>query len=470
MSDVLSPLRHVYDVDPTGPALVPGDTGYAEHVALHGVRSLLDGLPREAPAPGVITAVEARAADAAVGLAAVRAVYDGGPITDSVEAEALRQSRALLDAAAPPLRPSADAITAILARAAEAIDEIDLFEGASPVEQALYVQSLAALDRLARPRPDAGVIAAVEAKATESSAFDPFGAVVARAFAQRPQPRPSAEATTAILARAAEAMETEPDLFDGASAVETALYAQTLHALDRLARPRPDDAALDAVRRAAATASAEAARLPAAPARVAEDRPAVPAVMLAASRSRRAPAGAWLGGAALVLAALVAAVVLPFGGVADEAPALAEVVSTEEAAPRQVVQPQTRDADAAPTPSLSAPPSPTMSAPGFAPVAEVRRAATRTSDPAISEPLAAASRAADRPTKTPAWEASDDVRALSLRLQELDDVALAWDEPSEAIGTPATATLGNNPGLQSVREGAAPARARLRTDSSSVQR
>jgi hypothetical protein len=72
---------------------------------------------------------------------------------------------------------------------------------------------------------------------------------------------------------------------------------------------------------------------------------------------------------------------------------------------------------------------------------------------------------------------SEDVRALSLRLQELgseDD--LAWDDvPAEAFGQPSTPSAGTAPGLQSVRAGtpaprAAPARARLRTDTSSVQR
>ena len=78
-------------------------------------------------------------------------------------------------------------------------------------------------------------------------------------------------------------------------------------------------------------------------------------------------------------------------------------------------------------------------------------------------------RRAARPT--PSWDTPDDVRALSLRLQELDEAdALAWDDaPAETFGVPRAPSAGSASGLQSVRAGT-PARARFRSDSSSTQR
>ena len=280
-----------------------------------------------------------------------------------------------------------------------------------------------------------------------------------RAFASRPQPRPSADAVEAVLARAAEASGVESEPVLEVPAVEGALFAQSLRALDRLPRPRPSATTLDAVRLAAATASAEARPAADRPARAADRAPALPLY-------RRT--SVW-GGAALVMAALVAVVVLPFGGVASEEPlAVPEVAEAADAAPVAVEEPEASEPDV-PTPSAA--PSPPLAASaaasGLAAVVERR------------PPPPAGAQLASQPTAPPqaappAWETPDDVRMLSLRLQELDaEDALAWDDaPAEAFGVPTAPSVQAAPGIQAVREGApaVPARARLRTDSTTSNR
>ena len=70
----------------------------------------------------------------------------------------------------------------------------------------------------------------------------------------------------------------------------------------------------------------------------------------------------------------------------------------------------------------------------------------------------------------PAWDVDDDVRVLSLRLQELrrQNQGLVWDESAEAFGAPADAA-GAAPGVQTVREGAAPTRAQIRVRADSAR-
>ena len=131
-------------------------------------------------------------------------------------------------------------------------------------------------------------------------------------------------------------------------------------------------------------------------------------------------------------------------------------------------------ADLDATPSAPAPPLATIAAGGaavaaLAPVSQqgarqrapVARALGARAPAARSpEPSPAARPPAAAPTDPPAWDTPDDVRALSLRLRTLDDDALAWDEPAEAFGAPAPASLDATPGVQAVRAGA-PARARV---------
>ncbi|WP_412060885.1 hypothetical protein [Rubrivirga sp. IMCC45206] len=517
MPDALLPIRHVYDVEPAHAA-----PSGVESAVLGEMRDLLATGPTHAPSDAALSAVLARAAEA-TGL-------PSPPLEarSAAEAALFDQSRAALDrlprsrpepegvaaveafaALAPALTarqsPSAAAVAAVLARAAEPAGEP--LTADSPVEAAVLDQSLAALDQLPRTRPEAETLAAVLAFAAQPS--DPLAAVrgvylgetaapsvegrvleqsreiVERAFAALPQPRPTADAVAAVLARAAE--PTDATALDARSPIEVAVLAQSLLALDRLPRPRPAAASLDAVRLAAATASAPAAAPVAAP--VPAPPATAPAVPNAFLQNRF---GAWAGGAALVLAALAAVVVLPQGGPADAETTVVAAVAepapvVEEAAPAppEADAAEPVAADPLPRPSsagtasaasgLFAAAERVVPRPAPAPPPAARPDARATTPPtafaAASTPSArAATPRAAGAAPVPSWEASDDVRALSLRLQDLDDAdALAWDAaPAEAFGRPAGTVRGATLGLQSVREGAPalpPARARIRPDS-----
>ena len=482
MSDALIPLRHAYDVEPLGAPLAPGDAGHAEQEALRQLRMVLEDWPVPAPSPHATAAVESRAA-------VVTAVLTQ---TDAAVARAV--------ASRPQPRPSADVLAAVLARAAEpTLSASDALSVASPVEAALLDQSAQALDRLPRLRPDASVIAAIEARAadaaaslapvralyldgpvtesTEAAVLAQSRTAIERSLAARPQPRPSADAVAVVLARAAEASGLEPEPVLEVPVVEAAVFAQSLRALDRLPRPRPSAATLDAVRLAAVTAVTAPLR---------EDRPATsPDRAPVRPTHRRTPVGVWASVGTALVAALVLLVVLPFGGAPEAEPvAVAALADVTDAETPQPVAPS-NEAPAEPlveeSPVAQSAPSALSTAatlPGVAPAAQraIREASTPSPSPPTAAPQVASAQPTTRPTPsaarpTPSWDTPDDVRALSLRLQELDEAdALAWDDaPAETFGVPRAPSAGSAPGLQSVRAGT-PARARFRSDSSSTQR
>ncbi|MDT7855080.1 hypothetical protein RQM47_00325 [Rubrivirga sp. S365] len=532
MSDALTPLRHVYGLEPDGGS-APGAPGHAEQEALRGMARALDAAfaaaptapPSAAAVDAVLASAAAASAERAAASAAVRSAYDEGPEAGgAVEAAVLRQSREALDravAARPRPRPDAAAVDAVLARAAEASFQAAVpaqvaadrpalaplavalgGAGASSAESALLAQSLDALDRTPRHRPSAAAVDAVLAAAAASSSagldavrsvyeggaapdapvelalLSQSREVIDRALRARPQPRPSEAAVAAVLARAAEASAEradEPTVSDPALAplalayglplaveapaggAELALLDGTQAALDRLRPARPDAAAIEAVLARAASAT----RRPAPRA----DRPA------ARPERRRLPSRVWAGGAALVLSALTAVAV--FSGVLSSgeqtlAPAASAVVAASGGAasgPELAAVGVEEEAE----PPTAPPSAPAVAAPQLAAVAAPQAAPPR---PA---PAAARRAPAARPAaETPPWEASEDVRALSLRLEELDRSSdgLAWDEPAEAFGRPGGSPgLTSMPGLQSVRAGAPPARARIApTDSSRTPR
>ena len=593
MSDVLAPLRHVYDVEPSGPPPAPGGPESVEWEVLRGARAALDahapprppasvvdavlvraaevtpaeapvddpalaalalaaGLPCEAagsdaerallaqmlgaldrlrrprPSAQAVDAVLAQAGEAAAGLAAVRSVYEEGPAVASAEADLLRPVRQAVEralASRPQPRPSAAAVEAVLARAAESVPTeapvadlglapLALAAGlgagvadASGAEGALLAQTFSALDAVPRRRPSADVLDAVRAAAAEASAatdglaavrsvYDEGSAVVSveadvlrstrhvveRALASRPQPRPSAAAVDAVLARAAESAPAEAPVEDPALAplavaaglpvaaafapstnVESVLLAQTLDALDRLPRSQPPADALD-------KALAQIASRPGS-ARRAADRSPAPAAR------HRTPVGVWAGAAGLVLIALVAVLTFPTASrldAADTEAAPAEAV-VADATPLAAPPPEPADEGAADgevpaTPPPSAPPALVAAA---TPTAAPAAAPVQAARPAQAQTRLATATTADRPSAPPTWEADDDLRALSLRLQELDRETggLVWDEPAETFAMPAVGpTSAFTPGVRAVREGAPPARVRYRPDSSRVQR
>ena len=488
MSDALTPLRHAYGVEPAGPEPATGEPGHAELTLLRQMREALDALPELRPEADVVTAVLAQADP----LAAVRSAYDPETEVASVEGALLRSTAEVLDRAVHlgDRSPHPDAVSAVLARAAEAdavSDEPRLGADAAAVEATVLDQSLDALDRLALDRPDADVVARVlahaeaahplaavrhlyadgpapltEAGAVEAEVLRQSGTIFDRAARSRPQPRPSDAVATAILARAAEAssLASEPALLESTTPVEAAMLSQSLAALDRLPTARPAAATVGAV----LARAAEAGPSPTSTRRAPDRTPARPA------RQRRL--GAWAGVGGLLVAALVAIVALPSlltsePALAPEAAALVSADAApspeadgdiaEDAPLAEAEPPPVPTSNAAPglagTAALTAAvppvvPNPPASGPSMPPAASAARFAARTT----------ADAAPARVESVPSWDAGDDVRTLSLRLQELDreTQGLAWDAPINVGGAPASLSPTSTPGIQAVREGAAP--------------
>ena len=416
MSHPLAPLRHVYDVEPpTGSAGDPATLGDpVETELLRGMRRVLDARPSDSPSESVIAAVLDRATSAS---ASAQSLYDAyaasAPLTG--EAELLRQSREVLDRARvsrPQPRPS-DAVEAlILARAADA----------TQVQRDVVPESL-----------ELAPVAAVYGLATNDSA-------------------------------------------------EAALLGSTRDALDRLPIHQPDASTLDAILAQAALASSPSK--PEAIVQVAPDRVAV-----APAARRRRMGGIWAGSAALVAVALIAVFAFPFDEaveteavLADASPVAAQAEQAPTDADADVVELAEESLPAASAPLAAVPPARIVqrtaprgpSASDVTPVRAERRAASpRPASPSVAAtPLeeAALADAASNSASTPEWDVSDDVRLLSLRLQELrrQNQGLSWDEPAEAFGAPAASGT-TQPGIQAVREGAVPARALVRVRSDSAR-
>ncbi len=477
MSDALTPLRHAYGVEPAGPPPASAGAARVEHEMLRQMRAALDTRTVHRPDASVVGAVLARASEASsVGEAAVPA----GPLAPLAAALGLPHEGA-------GEAPSGE--TALLAQTAEALDRLPRHR---PDPQVLdRVTAYAAEASGEALRAVRSVYGEAEAVVPESPSFVEAEVlrqsreVVERTLASRPRPRPDEAAVGAVLARASEASSVGEAAVpagplaplaaalglphEGAGEVpsgETALLAQTAEALDRLPRHRPATSTLEAILTQAALASA-----PARPAaRRAADRPA------GRPARRRAPVSVWAGGAALLLAALVAVVLFPSAsdpGVTPEAVTVAdarEPVAAAEGDGPQIAA-DVRDeaeAPAPPAPELSAPEPPVLTATAAASVASPARRASA----ALPPPSASAQprRADASPTETPvapAWDADRDLSTLALRVEKLDRETqrLLWDEPAEAFGEPASRTAFTaTPGVQAVRAGA-PARVVVRPDS-----
>ncbi|MEM0962015.1 MAG: hypothetical protein AAGK21_05675, partial [Bacteroidota bacterium] len=394
-----------------------------------------------------------------------------------VEQAMLREMRDVLDAW-PASAPAGATVEAVEARAAEPRDVVDLGES-SRIEAVLVDQSLDLLDRAPREHPPAGLIASVEAFAAQVSALlaavrhvyegaDAPAAVaevallrqsrqaIERSIAEQPPARPSHDAVEAVLARAAEASGIAAEPLAESPAAEAVLLAQSTLALDRLPRYRPSAEARDAVRLAAASATA-AAGTPAQPvSRAAADRGPL-------RSSRRSPVALWAGAGTLLVAAIAAVVLLPGpdAEIAADATQTAAVETPPQVSAPVAEAPQTQ---LAPSPDLppTAPAGGALAATapiaGFVPVIEGNTPPAPRRQLATDPPAVEAEAAGDV-APPPAWEAGDDVRALSLRLQDLDPAeGLDWDEAAEAFGVPAgrARTTTATPGVRVVREGAPP--------------
>lgn len=492
MSDALTPLRHAYGVEPAGPVPATGERGHAELQLMRQMRAVLDEVPRPSPSNAAVdaTLAHAEAAAASDPLAAVRHVYDRAD-APSVPAEVafLRTTAEAVDRAVRlgAERPAPSVIEAVLARAAEAsaLPAEPALPAEGLVEGIVLAQTLGALDRLRAERPSTSAVARVRAYAEAASAPDALAAVrhlyadgpalsgsvevavlrqsseaVDRALRARPQPRPHAEAVAAVLARAAEAssLPSEAALV-GEGPVEAVVLAQSLAALNRLPVERPTPASVEPVLARAASSTSR-------PTRRSSDR--------APSRPARRPrTGVWAGVGGLLMAVVVAVVALPSvpstsGPLPEAVTGIAPVVADAEAAS------EPSGALAESEPAAAAPAAgPTLVALGGPPVPVTER-----ERPVQTGAVAEAPSTGDVPparrSPPPAWDAGDDVRALSIRLQELNRGAqgLDWDTPVETLEAPSLEDRSSpTPGLLQVREGALPRPAvPVPTDSTRDQR
>ena len=479
------------------------------------------------PTEGVLAAVLAEAsrasAEALAPLAAVRALY--GELAGSApegEAALLAQSRLVVEQAfdVHGQSPSDAAVAAVLARASEAtrltprpdatvevpaLAPLAMAYGlpvsgtADRTETELLVQMRALLDAAPSAVASEAAVAAVLDRASEATRLAP----VPDAPVEAPSLAPLAIAYGLPLAASA----------GGLAPAETALLVQTRALLDAApAADSPSEAVVAAVL-ARAASPAQAAPRPEAP-RPAE-RAADREPIRAARTHRRV--GAWTSAAVAALALVF--VLLPRSAEAPETPGTSVAAltaapdpsqGTTADAPRPVDAeanpsapvageiaaatpnassfaasaapvPAPRGAPSGPVPSTVAPP-PGVSraeAPRDAVAAPVGRAAAssaprtverRAPPPVADETTAFVSaagtgRSATTATPSESWDAPDDVRVLSMRLQELrrDNAGLAWDTPTETFGAPTTRAAASSV-LRSVRETVPAARARLVTE------
>ncbi|NNF57617.1 MAG: hypothetical protein HKN04_05185 [Rhodothermaceae bacterium] len=391
MNDALDPIRHVYDEADGTPPPTPGTPQHAELAWLRTMQAVLDRWPRLRPDAVVLGAVNAAAASHA--LRPLRAAYG-----------------------------EADALAPDDPRQAEA---------------AFFATMRAVLEQQPRPRPDADTLAAVN--------------IAAQA------------ATLAPLRHAYGEADGRPPAPGDAQHAEYALLASARTALNQLPRPRPDAAVVSAI----VAEAARAARTDT-PSRGAPDRPARPQGV------RRRWVG-WVGTAAMLAIVAFSGVWIVTQTPANEAMQAPSFAGTDQAAPSA----QDTEASASEleeeAPFLAVAPSnePTVAPdrrPATPPPAEAsgRRTDTRAErasgpPPAAPSPVVqgdfadeaapsvalaerqnAAGLDADVLMEAAEWEAGEDVRVLSLRLQQLatSSEGLAWDEPPVPLGAASGQTGG----------------------------
>lgn len=511
MSDALTPLRHAYGVDAPGSA----PPGGPEPALLAQTRAAIEATvaaqtrrPSDVAFAAVLAEAERQSATALAPLAAVRALYGetttGAP--DAVEAAILSQARAAVEQTidARPQAPSGAVLAAIVDRAAEATRAAPLADAlveatalaplavayglptraaADPTETTLLVQTRTLLDAAPSPSVAEASLTAVLARAAEATRL-----------AEAP-PESAVEAPALAALAAAYGLPLVASVTP--APVETALLSQMRTLLD--AAPDAGGPAERTLAAVLAHAAAPATPPPAA----APDRPAADRSPVRAARSYRR-VGAWASAATLAIALVVALLpdsagapelatvqtptvvaesvdvpgvtpdgepVEPVGEPVSEAYASNETPALSEPTPSEPLA-------AAAVPSAPSPAAPVAFVAPPAPRAETRPATRPEARPQTRpaprpDPAQSADPALTFASTTPApaseWDAADDVRVLSLRLQELrrGNQGLAWDTPVEAFGAPTTRSALSAPAIQSVRATVPPARARLRTDPAS---
>lgn len=451
-----------------------GDPVHAEFELLRTTWEAVQRLGARSPEEEAVTSVQRDAE-------AVGARDPAGPDPNVVKA-ILSEARAMsalteVSSQLPEQRPSNEAIMSVLemARLAgesseselvpvrAAIEETEVPEEGTPAyaEYQILKQALDATEKLPAASPRVETVLSVESVAAAMHAAETEKA--------------------AALMRAALGEEG----VSNEARVEVDALRSMLDATERVSRPSPSDASVAAV-------LAEAKRHGRVPAGMlpAKDRPsALSAAFVSASRFAWQR---WTGVAVLVLASSIALLVTrpwtSFGSgevqltsveqrESEDVASVSEELATETSneaddSERPEVTGTRTDSDVAPAeivagPQVAAaePPRPEFVDP--APVEAQPDLAAATPPPA-GEGLAAVEHAAavDDPAETDArtapgrdvsWEAGDDVRALSLRLQTLRErnEGLEWGGPTVALGAEdETAETDADPGVQAVGVGA----------------
>ena len=429
MSHDLDPLRTLYG-EPTGSAPLDAD-GRAEIDQLAPIVEALGRLAPLSPPADAAAAVLAMARRDGADLGApttVRALYrEGTPAewagADPAETEALAPVVAALDAL-PPARPDADTVAAVLATARRETAATD----AAPVIDALYSEPAST--------PSASVQAEVDALRP-----------VVEGLNALPPIAPPAETLATVLALAkgegeaekAEALVAVRALYDGSDVAlddraqrEADALQPIVAALDDLSALSPD---ADTVAAVLAMARRESEGVPQAeqpvvsalpaPRRAAPDRAAA---RPPANPSRRRfriglpVLGVLVAGIALVVALGPAAVAPTADSAAAE---VADASASEQnLASEQSLEPQ---ADLVPAPAAASPETVRLAAAAELTPAAIVAGATLADDPA-------------------AWEVTDDLPALALRVQALQAAGdLEWEDPPVALGSGAALDAASAP-------------------------
>lgn len=438
---------------------LPGDSGYAEYVALRDTWQAVVSMPRPSPRAESIDAVVREAALHAVTWSALDATKRPSPDTSAVEAvqaEAAAQSAAIAALGSlAPVSPSASALEAVRARAAEMTEAAESIHLAT-ARAAFLSQEGASVDdaEVARLQETWSVVSGV------------------------PHPTPSADAVRSVRS-------------------EAAAHTAMTTALREVPRSSPDRESIDRVIAEAARQSA-AHRATSSPRGSASrtENDAVPVVLW--SRFRSVSISAWISAVALVAVTLAAAVLLVPAG--EQEPVGEEVarldgasvpgtpiggagIEEQETASGEVVAPDEVTVSDESVPGTEASPSPPVASQSLSSRSGLDQPAARqegaeasgaeasvpdrkaVGDEPQKQTLSAepSSRSGFREAAT--WNAPDDVRLLSLRLRQLreQNEGLTWDEPAAPLGAPSAVGVSQmTPGVQAVREESSPVRVRVR--------
>lgn len=423
MNDALDPIRHLYRDDAPAETPLPDGSPSVEYTLLAGTKSVLDQMPRQVPDKATLDAVKAAAA--AHTLDPLRDVYSDaeGSIPSGVEHALLASTKSLLEAQ-PRVRPDVAVVEAVLALAAQhtlgplrhAYGDTEgsrVPDGAQQAEYELLVSTKAVLEAQPRQRPAASVLAAIATAAGATGAAVMAPAAAGARAADRPAQSRGSRRWGAWIGSAA------------------ALMIVAVSGLWALQNGPTSDLSLQAAAPSEVQADAE--------------RSDTPLTEEEATRPFQEESFA---------------VATP--------PSVGPTLTPERQAVLGRVEPSVRAA---------APPVVRLASPQDGVVGRREQetpALENTSafegDLAVAGDDVAGAGLGEAVQTVASWEAGEDVRVLSLRLQQLaaSNEGLDWDDPVVPLG--ATGGAAADPGIRSVRDGVTPSRVEARMRSAAPVR